>query len=111
MARAREWPAHRGDPVSIDGSALTVDEMMAVNRGGAPVRLADEARVRASRDWIDEIRSGERLTVYGINTGYGSLAEVRIPRDDVATLARNLILSHSVNRTIEISHWIEEAQA
>ena len=32
--------------------------------------------------------------VYGINTGFGKLASVRIAADDVATLQRNLILSH-----------------
>jgi histidine ammonia-lyase len=34
--------------------------------------------------------------VYGINTGFGKLAGVRIPHEDVETLQRNLVLSHSV---------------
>ncbi len=86
-----------GERVILDGDSLTVTEVLAVARQGASVRLDGDAaaRVRASRAWIDEISRGEALTVYGVNTGFGSLAEVRIPPDDVATLTRNLILSHA----------------
>jgi histidine ammonia-lyase len=85
-------------PVNLDGDSLTIEQVLAVARRSAPVRLDEgaAARVEASRDWIDEISSGDGLTIYGVNTGFGSLAEVRIPPKDVATLTRNLILSHSV---------------
>jgi histidine ammonia-lyase len=33
--------------------------------------------------------------VYGINTGFGKLAAVRIPNEDLATLQRNIVLSHA----------------
>jgi histidine ammonia-lyase len=85
------------DPVILDGNSLAIEQVIAVARGGAQVRLAEEAaaRVQEARDWIDTISSGDGLTVYGVNTGFASLAEVRIPPKDVATLTRNLILSHS----------------
>ena len=85
-----------GDCVILDGGSLTLAGVLAVARHGARVRLdgAAEARVRESRAWIDEVSRGEALTVYGVNTGFGSLAEMRIPPDDVTTLTRNLILSH-----------------
>jgi len=85
------------DGVILDGGSLTLAEVLAVARHGARVRLDEgaAARVCDSRAWIDEVSRGEALTVYGVNTGFGSLAEVRIPPDDVATLTRNLILSHS----------------
>ena len=85
------------DLVILDGDSLTLAEVLTVSRQGAPVRLDEGAvaRVCDSRAWIDEVSRGEALTVYGVNTGFGSLAEVRIPPDDVATLTRNLILSHS----------------
>ncbi|MCL6698686.1 histidine ammonia-lyase [Sphingomonas sp. NSE70-1] len=63
---------------------------------GAPCRL-DEAsmdRIRASAAAVERIvASGE--TVYGINTGFGLLANTRIPPERLAELQRNLILSHS----------------
>ncbi|MGI6245387.1 MAG: histidine ammonia-lyase [Pseudochelatococcus sp.] len=50
-------------------------------------------RVQASADRVAEIAGGEKAH-YGINTGFGKLASVRIPAGDVETLQRNLILSH-----------------
>jgi histidine ammonia-lyase len=84
-------------PVILDGESLTIEQVLEVARGGTLVRLADGARVRvqASRAWIDEITTSDGLTLYGVNTGFGSLAQVRIPQKDVTTLTRNLILSHS----------------
>jgi histidine ammonia-lyase len=63
---------------------------------GAPAKLdaASLDRIRASAASVDRIvASGE--TVYGINTGFGLLANTRIPADRLAELQRNLILSHS----------------
>ncbi len=96
MARPNP-PLDPDDAVILDGDSLTLAEVLAVAREGARVRLDEDAesRVCGSRAWIDEVSRGEALTVYGVNTGFGSLAEVRIPPDDVATLTRNLILSHS----------------
>ena len=51
-------------------------------------------RVRASAASVDRIVAGGE-TVYGINTGFGLLANTRIPPERLAELQRNLILSHS----------------
>jgi histidine ammonia-lyase len=64
--------------------------------GGADARLDDASmqRVAASAASVDRIvASGE--TVYGVNTGFGLLANTRIPDDRLAELQTNLILSHS----------------
>ncbi len=52
------------------------------------------ARVERARALVDRIAAG-RGAAYGINTGFGTLAEVRIDRKDLRTLQRNLILSHA----------------
>jgi histidine ammonia-lyase len=90
-------PQGTGQQVTLDGASLTIADVVAVVRHGAPVRLAAEAmaRVRNARAWIEDVGSSDSLIVYGVNTGYGSLAEMHISPDDVAALARNLILSHS----------------
>ncbi|MFN3481791.1 MAG: histidine ammonia-lyase [Rhabdaerophilum calidifontis] len=63
---------------------------------GAPAALAAEARpaVAASAAAVRAIVArGD--PVYGINTGFGKLASVRIPAEDLATLQRNIVLSHA----------------
>ena len=63
---------------------------------GAPARLDDASmgRIRASAASVERIVAGGE-TVYGVNTGFGLLANTRIPDDRLAELQTNLILSHS----------------
>ena len=64
-------------------------------RGGGPARLPDGARaaVERARARVEEAAAGE-AAVYGVNTGFGKLASVRIAAADTAELQRNLVLSH-----------------
>src|SRR5688572_27948709 len=63
---------------------------------GAPARLSDAAlsAIDIAAASVDRIVAGGK-TVYGINTGFGLLAQTRIPADKLSQLQRNLILSHS----------------
>ena len=63
---------------------------------GEPCKLdiASLDRIRASAASVQRIVAGGE-TVYGINTGFGLLANTRIPPERLAELQRNLILSHS----------------
>lgn len=81
----------------IDGRSLTLDSIgeVAEGRAGA-LRLTPEARdaiVRA-RTLIDELAASD-APVYGVNTGFGRLADARISPADLSTLQRNLIRSHA----------------
>ena len=70
-------------------------DWLAIYRGAAP-RLHDDchAAITASAASVDRIIArGE--PVYGINTGFGKLASVRIESADLATLQRNIVLSHA----------------
>ncbi|MFY0576183.1 histidine ammonia-lyase [Cystobacter fuscus] len=60
------------------------------------MELSPEAEtcVRASRDLVERVAAGD-APAYGINTGFGTLAEVRIDKKDLSELQRNLILSHA----------------
>ncbi len=82
--------------VLIDGETLRLEEIRAVARGEARAELAPEARARvgAARALV-EARAAEDLPHYGINTGFGTLAEVAIPRAELGRLQRNLVLSHA----------------
>ena len=70
-------------------------DLEAIYRSDAAVRLdpAFDARIAKSARRIAEIAGGA-APVYGINTGFGKLASIRIDAEDLATLQRNLILSH-----------------
>jgi histidine ammonia-lyase len=63
---------------------------------GAPVRLAESAwqAVEAAAACVEGIVESGR-TVYGVNTGFGLLAQTRIPNDRLAELQTNLVMSHS----------------
>ena len=82
--------------IVLSGADLTLEQVGAVARPGARIEIAPLARerVRAARQLVDHIAQGSTPT-YGINTGFGTLAEVSIPRADLQKLQRNLILSHS----------------
>jgi histidine ammonia-lyase len=83
-------------PLQLTGRDLTVEDVVAVARTMRPVEVDGTARERmaASRAVIDRVvSSGE--TVYGVTTGFGDLADVRISPEQTATLQRNLVRSHS----------------
>jgi histidine ammonia-lyase len=80
----------------LDGQALTLAEIEAVSLAGCEVAVAPAAlrRVVESRGLIEGIlAAGE--TVYGVNTGFGKLSDVRIPPDRLAQLQLNLVRSHA----------------
>ncbi|WP_395540934.1 histidine ammonia-lyase [Neotabrizicola sp. sgz301269] len=78
----------------VPGKA-TLADLEAVYRQGLAVTLDAAARdgIDRARARIAEVAAGD-APVYGVNTGFGKLASIRIAREDVATLQRNLILSH-----------------
>eukprot|EP01042_Synura_sphagnicola_P025949 gene25949-33383_t len=62
---------------------------------GATVALTQTGAIAGAQAIVDDIVAAGTVT-YGVNTGFGKLASVRIADDDLATLQRNLILSHAV---------------
>jgi histidine ammonia-lyase len=84
------------DTVILNGQPLTLAEIEAVSLAACPVAVAPAAlaRVAQSRALIEKIlETGE--TVYGVNTGFGKLSDVRIPSEKLAQLQANLIHSHA----------------
>lgn len=81
--------------VTLNPGSVSLSELRSI-WSGASVSLHDSAwaAIDASAEAVARIvASGE--TVYGVNTGFGLLAQTRIPDDQLAALQRNLILSHS----------------
>jgi histidine ammonia-lyase len=82
-------------PVVLDGENLTLEAVEAI-ADGAPCSLGRRAagRVRASRRVVERAARGGDA-VYGVNTGFGHLAQVRIAPAHLEALQLNLIRSHA----------------
>ncbi|WP_034157485.1 histidine ammonia-lyase [Sphingomonas sp. ERG5] len=81
--------------ITLVPGAVTLAQWRAIYRG-APAGLdpASASVIRASADAVARILA-KGQPVYGINTGFGKLASVRIGDEDLATLQRNIVLSHA----------------
>ncbi len=89
-------PADEDGALLLDGNTLQFADLVEVARHGRVVRLHPEARRRmaASAAWVHAAGAGDQ-TVYGVTTGFGSLARVNIAAKDRALLSLNLIRSHA----------------
>src|SRR5579863_10111277 len=82
--------------VLLDGGSLTVVDVVSVATGGDTAALSPEAikKMLRSRAVVEKLAAGES-PVYGVNTGVGLLADVRVPPEDLEQLQRNVIRSHA----------------
>src|SRR2546423_8977579 len=82
--------------VALSGNDLTFPRLHDVALRGAEVQLTASAieRMNASRAVVDRLVAS-RATAYGINTGFGKLASVRISTEQVRQLQVNLVRSHA----------------
>ena len=80
----------------VDGENLRVEDVIKVARYGERVEIDEgvRERVEKSRNIVEKILR-EKKPIYGVNTGFGELANIRIENDRVKELQENLIRSHS----------------
>ncbi len=81
--------------MQLNGEELTIEQVCSVALGVEKVSLAESAvaKMQRSRAVVDKLASGD-APVYGVNTGVGLLADVRIAPADLDLLQRNVVLSH-----------------
>jgi len=81
--------------ITLHPGSVPLKTLETIYRTGEAARLdaSFDAGIEKAAARIAEIASGD-VPVYGINTGFGKLASIKIAPADVATLQRNLILSH-----------------
>ena len=81
--------------ITLHPGSVTLAQLQSIYWNGENARLEHgfDAAINRSAARIAEIASGTE-PVYGVNTGFGKLASIKIPAADTATLQRNLILSH-----------------
>ena len=80
----------------IDSNPIAVYELEVILKD-CELELSQEARERIlkCRNYLDEKQSGDEHPMYGINTGFGSLCNVKISKEHLAQLQKNLVLSHA----------------
>ncbi len=85
------------DPLIIDGTRLTIEDIVDVARRGRQVEVTDGAwdAVAASRAVVDDLVAAGKVA-YGITTGFGEFAHVTIEPAQTTQLQRNLLMSHAV---------------
>jgi histidine ammonia-lyase len=84
--------------LQLDGASLTIAQVCGIARARtSEITLSTTAReqMERSRALIDRLAAGDD-PIYAVNTGVGLLANVRIPRNQLDQLQRNVIRSHCV---------------
>jgi histidine ammonia-lyase len=82
--------------IQIDGERLSFEELYRIVHEHALVEISPSARERmnASRRVIEKLVQSD-AAVYGVNTGFGKMASVRISREQIGELQVNLVRSHA----------------
>ena len=90
--------------LQLSGQPLSLREIAAIAGSSLQLQIAPSAiaQMDASRDVVRRVAE-DPLPVYGINTGFGKLCEVRIPDDELARLQLNLVRSHACGLAVPLS--------
>ena len=82
--------------IQIDGSTLTIAQVIAIARSEENVGIAPHAieAMQRSRAVVERLATGE-AAVYAVNTGVGLLADKRVSANDLEKLQRNVVRSHA----------------
>jgi histidine ammonia-lyase len=84
-------------PHPIGTVGLELDELHHILSSGATVVLGDDAlaAIKRSHGYLHQRLKQSDAPIYGVNTGFGSLADTPVPKDKLAQLQRNLVMSHA----------------
>ncbi len=93
---------------TIGEATLTFDVLHKVLDSKHKIQLSDSSKnkIQACRDYLDTKMSNSSSPVYGINTGFGSLCDVRINDQDLEQLQKNLVMSHACGTGEEVPNEI-----
>src|SRR5207253_887461 len=82
--------------ITIDGSSLTLQELVSVARGNIAVRMDKSAlqRTKRGRAVLEKLLQEDEV-IYGVNTGFGALSNVKVAPEDLRQLQANLLRSHA----------------
>lgn len=92
----------------ISSSMLTIEEVNEIVFQGKKLALSEEAKVNIAkcRQYLDDKMQTQSEPIYGINTGFGSLCNVKISNENLSKLQENLMKSHACGTGDEVPHDI-----
>ena len=81
----------------ISSELITIAKIQDILEGKKSLALSEEAKVniKKTRDYLDDKLANSDAPFYGINTGFGSLCNVKISQEKLAKLQENLVMSHA----------------
>ena len=81
----------------ITADHLSIDRVREIIERHLPLALSDDARQRIvrCREYLDRKMENTERPIYGITTGFGSLCDISVGRDDLSRLQQNLVMSHA----------------
>ncbi|ALO17083.1 Histidine ammonia-lyase [Salinivirga cyanobacteriivorans] len=88
----------------ISPEPLTFEIIEEIIAGDYKLALSDDAKqlIQESRDYLDQKMAKQDDPIYGINTGFGSLCDKKISKEDLSSLQRNLVMSHACGTGNEV---------
>ena len=92
----------------ISADLLSIEKINEIISHDLKLELSEEARVNIEkcRNYLDEKMKSHDKPVYGINTGFGSLCNVKIAGENLSKLQENLVKSHACGTGDEVPHEI-----
>ena len=92
----------------ISADVLTLENLQEIISQHKTLELSEEAKVNIQkcRDYLDQKMLSQDEAIYGINTGFGSLYNIKISNDNLSKLQENLVKSHACGTGDEVPHDI-----
>ena len=92
----------------ISNHHLSIRDIKVIINSKAKLALSEEAKgkIVKCRTYLDDKLNGSDKLFYGINTGFGSLCDIAISKDETSQLQYNLVVSHACGTGKEISSKI-----
>lgn len=92
----------------ISPEHLTIDCIHAILKNNTPIALSDEAirRIQACRDYLDKKMENQKEPIYGVSTGFGSLCNISVGKEELSQLQKNLVMSHACGTGDEVPQEI-----
>lgn len=92
----------------ISSDLLSIDMINEIIFQGKQLALSEEAivNIEKCRKYLDDKMQSNSTPIYGINTGFGSLCNVKISNENLSKLQENLVKSHACGTGEEVPHEI-----
>ena len=92
----------------ISSNTLTIEDIHRIVIENKKLALSEEAKVNIQkcRDYLDQKMDSNETAIYGINTGFGSLYNIKISQENLSQLQENLVKSHACGTGDEVPQEI-----